>query len=30
MNKPVYLGKKKKKISEIVMYELLYDYMKPK
>ena len=30
MNKPVYLGQAKLDLSKIVMYELHYDYMKPK
>ena len=30
MNKPVYLGLSILEISKILMYELWYDYMKPK
>ena len=30
MNKPIYLGLSKLEISETSMYELWYDYMKPK
>ena len=30
MNKPVYLGLSVLKLSEILMYELWYDYLKPK
>ena len=30
MNKPVYLGLSKLKLSKIVMYEFCYDYIKPK
>ena len=30
MNKPVYLGLSKVELSKIVMYEFLYNYVKPK
>ena len=30
MNKPVYLGLSILELSEIVMYEVWYDYVKPK
>ena len=30
MNKPVYLGLSTLELCKIVMYEFLYDYMKPK
>ena len=30
MNKPIYLGLSILEISQILMYEFLYDYMKPK
>ena len=30
MNKPIYLGLSKLEISETSMYELWYNYMKPK
>ena len=30
MNKPIYLGLSTLEISKILMYEFLYDYMKPK
>ena len=30
MNKPIYLGLSILEISKILMYEFLYDYMKPK
>ena len=30
MNKPVYLGLSMLDVSKIVMYELWYDYVKPK
>ena len=30
MNKPIYLGLSILEISKTLMYELLYDYMKPK
>ena len=30
MNKPVYLGRSILEVSKIVMYEIWYDYVKPK
>ena len=30
MNKPIYLGLSILEVSKILMYEFLYDYMKPK
>ena len=30
MNKAIYLGQSVVEISEIIMYEFLYDYLKPK
>ena len=30
MNKPVYLGLSKLESSKILIYEFLYDYVKPK